>query len=265
MEIPVGSRYALDGLYYECKELISSSESAYYYSMLCESTGTNGNKHFGALSTVDYTQEGLKGELVELLIPAEDDEATEDLRDRYFSSLKSSAFGGNRQDYIEKTNSIDGVGGTVVVPVWNGGGTVKLIVIDSDYNVASEALIAKVQNEVDPTQDGSGLGFAPIGHKVTVTTATQVVINVATRIIFNEGYTWESVQADAVKAIEDYLLSMRKAWESGGLVVRVAQIENRLLNLDGVVDIADTTVNGGADNIVIASDELPVLGGIVNE
>lgn len=263
-EVPIGSRWSLNGLIYAVTVFISS-DGNYYYQLQCESAGTEGNKYFGELSSIDYANEGLAGELVELLIPAEDTEATEDLRSRYFSSLKSSAFGGNRQDYIEKTNSIDGVGGTVVVPVWNGGGTVKLIIIDSDYNVASGALIAKVQEEVDPTQSGSGEGFAPIGHKVTVTTATEVPINITTRITFNEGYSWERLQADAVSAIEEYLLSMRKVWEGGGLVVRVAQIENRLLNLDGVVDIADTTVNGGTDNIVIASDEVPVLGGIVNE
>lgn len=263
-EVPIGSRWSLNGLIYEVILFISSDES-YYYQLQCESTGTEGNKYFGELSSIDYASEGLAGEIVELLIPAEDTEATEDLRARYFSSLKSSAFGGNRQDYIEKTDSIDGVGGTVVVPVWNGGGTVKLIIINSDYNVASEALIAKVQEAVDPNQSGTGMGFAPIGHTVTVTTATEVPINITTRITFNEGYSWERLRADAISAIEEYLLSMRKAWESGGLVVRVAQIENRLLNLDGVVDIADTTVNGGTDNIVIASDEVPVLGGIVNE
>lgn len=263
-EVPIGSRWSLSGLFYTVITFISSDEN-FYYQLECESTGTEGNKYFGELSPVDYASEDLSGELVELLIPAEDNESTEDLRLRYFGSLKSSAFGGNRRDYIEKTDSLDGVGGTVVVPVWNGGGTVKLIIINSDFNVASDTLIAKVQEAVDPDQSGTGLGFAPIGHTVTVTTATEVPIGVSTRITFNEGYSWERIQADAISAVEDYFLSMRKAWEGGGLVVRVAHIENRLLNLDGVIDIADTTINGGVDNIVIAFDEIPVLGGIVNE
>jgi hypothetical protein len=33
---------------------------------------------------------------------------------------------------------------------------------------------------------------------------------------------------------------MRKNWEKGNLVVRISQIENRLLNLDGILDVADT-------------------------
>jgi uncharacterized phage protein gp47/JayE len=264
-EIPIGSRFSLNELNYTAIAFIESADSFFYYQMECESTGTQGNKYFGELSSIEYIAKDLEGELIELLIPAEDVEDTEALRARYFSSLKSSAFGGNKQDYKEKTNSLDGVGGTVVVPVWAGGGTVKLIIIDSDFNVASDTLISKVQGAVDPTQDGSGLGFAPIGHTVTVTTASAVPINITTRITFNEGYTWNSVKADAISAIEEYLLSMRKAWEEGGLVVRITQIENRLLNLDGIVDVADTTINGNVGNIIIASDEVPVFGGIVNE
>lgn len=264
MEIPIGSRFSLEELNYTAIAFIESADGSFYYQMECETTGTEGNKYFGALSSIEYIHKDLEGELTELLIPAEDEEGTEELRSRYFNSLQSSAFGGNKKDYKEKTNALDGVGGTIPVPVWAGGGTVKLIIIDSDYNKASDVLIAKVQEAMDPTKDGSGTGMAPIGHIVTVVTATEVPITVNTKIIFNEGYTWESVQAEAIRAVEEYLLSMRKVWEDEGLVVRVTQIENRLLNLEGVVDIADTTINGSTENIVIKSDELPVFGGITN-
>lgn len=268
MEVPKGSRFTNNAVNYVSGDYIGLEKidgvTYYYYQMTCETVGTEGNKYFSELTPITFIDKDLTGSLVELLIPAEDEEDTEDLRARYFSSLKSSAFGGNKQDYKEKTNSLDGVGGTVVVPVWNGGGSVKLIIIDSDYNKASDVLISKVQNTIDPTQDGSGMGLAPIGHIVTVVTAKEVPINVTTRITFNEGYSWDSVKHDVEQAIEDYLFSMRKAWEAGSLVVRVTQIENRLLNLTGVLDIADTTINGKVDTVVIANDEIPVFGGVTN-
>ena len=264
MEIPIGSRFSFDELNYIATEFIETVDGYSYYQMKCETEGTEGNKHFGELSSIEYIHKDLEGSLVELLIPAEDEEDTEDLRARYFNSLQSSAFGGNKQDYIEKTNSIAGVGGTVPVPVWAGGGTVKLIIIDSEFNKASEALVTKVQNEADPTKDGTGSGFAPIGHTVTVVTATEVPINITTKIVFNEGYSWDRVKADAENAIKDYLLSMRKVWQDGGLTVRIAQIESRLLNLDGILDVSDTTLNGGTDNIALSAEELPIFGGIVN-
>lgn len=271
MEIPIGSRFSLNDLNYIAKEFIEVSEDFYYYQMECEQVGTDGNKHFGEITPIEFINSDFEGFLVELLIPAEDEEDTEKLRARYFSSLKSSAFGGNKQDYIEKTHNIEGVsiGGVVPVPVWNGGGTVKLLIIDGEYNKASTLLISTVQNAVDPNIDGTGTGFAPIGHTVTVDTAKEVEIFISTSMVFTEGQSWDSVKAEAEQVIKDYLLSMRKVWENGNLVVRLSQVETRLLNLDAVLDISDTKIGRAVtqlsdENIIIASDELPVFGGITN-
>ena len=47
--------------------------------------------------------EGLEtASLTEILIPGEDDEDVETFRERYFSSFKNEAFGGNKADYINK-------------------------------------------------------------------------------------------------------------------------------------------------------------------
>ena len=265
MEIPLKSRFNLNELNYKAIAFIESADGFFYYQMECETAGTQGNKFFGELSSIEYIDKDLEGELIELLIPAEDDEETEAIRTRYFNSFKNEAFGGNKQDYIDKVTALEGVGGCVVIPVWAGGGTVKLIIIDSDYNIASDILVQTVQETIDPNPQGTGEGIAPIGHTVTVVSANEVPINVTCRLTFLEGFSWESVSVSAVEALNEYFLEMRKAWDKGNLVVRISQIENRLLNLNGVLDIADTTINGVADNLILAIDELPVFGGVVNE
>ena len=270
MEVPIGSRFNLNELNYKAIAFIESADGFYYYQMECETVGTQGNKFFGELSSIEYIHKDLKGELVELLIPAEDEEDTEALRKRYQASFSSNAFGGNKQDYREKTDALDGVGGTVVVPVWDGGGTVKLIIIDSEYNVASDVLVATVQETIDPDLQGTGAGIAPIGHKVTVVSAVEKPIEIYCRITFAVGYTWSQIEAKAIEAIKAYFLEIRKSWEraweneSGSLVVRISQIENRILNLEGVLDIADTTINGVEDNLLLKKDEIPVFGGVAN-
>ena len=40
----------------------------------------------------------------------------------------------------------------------------------------------------------------------------------------------------------------------------MSQIESRLLDLDGVLDAADTKLNGAAGNLTLADDEIPVRG-----
>lgn len=263
MEIPLGSRFNLDKLNYKATAFIENVEGFFYYQMECETTGTEGNKYFGELSSIEYINKDLEGELVELLIPAEDEEDTEALRKRYLNSFNSNPFGGNKQDYKEKTNALDGVGGTVVIPVWDGGGTVKLIIIDSNYNKASATLVKAVQEAIDPDPQGTGTGIAPIGHTVTVTTVRELEVKIVVRVTLNEGYTWSQIEPKAKEVLEEYFLEMRKAWENGNLVVRVSQIENRLLNLDGVLDVADTTLNGVAGNLPLEEDQLPILGEVV--
>ena len=225
-----------------------------------ETSGTEGNKYFGELSSIDYIHKDLEGSLVELLIPAEDEEDTEILRNRYLSSFASSPFGGNKQDYKDKTNSLDGVGGTVVIPVWNGGGTVKLIIIDSEYHVASVELVKAVQEAIDPDPQGTGTGIAPIGHTVTVVSAEAFAVDVSCNITLVEGYQLVTVKTKIKEALEAYFLDMRKAWENGGLVVRISQIENRILGVDGVLDVINTTANGSTENLVLEVDQLPIMG-----
>ena len=178
MEIPIGSRFSLNELNYVATTFIENVDGYFYYQMECESAGTEGNKYFGELSSIEYIDKDLNGSLTELLIPAEDDEDTEALRSRYLYSFESNAFGGNKQDYKDKVNAMDGVGGTVVVPVWNGGGTVKLIIIDSEYNIASDTLVNTVQEAIDPAPQGTGTGIAPIGHTVTVVSAVEKSIEI---------------------------------------------------------------------------------------
>ena len=60
------------------------------------------------------------------------------MRQRYFDSFDSKAYGGNVDDYLNKTNSLPGVGSTKVTPVWNGGGTVLLTILNSEYGKASD-------------------------------------------------------------------------------------------------------------------------------
>ena len=162
MEIPIGSRFNLNELNYVATAFMESADGYFYYQMECETEGTNGNKFFGELSSIEYIDKDLTGELTELLIPAEDEEDTEALRTRYLNSFDSNPFGGNKQDYVEKTDALDGVGGTVVIPVWNGGGTVKLIIINSDFGVASSTLVKAVQEAIDPDPQGTGSGIEQI-------------------------------------------------------------------------------------------------------
>lgn len=262
LELTIGSRFSLSELNYTVKSKIEDG----FYIVECETEGSIGNKYFGLLIPIDYI-DGLQSiELIELLIPGEDEESTESIRKRYFETFGSQAYGGNQKDYIQKTNAISGVGSTKVTPVWNGGGTVLLIILNSEFSKASSALIQKVQEEIDPTQDASGQGIAPIGHIVTVRTAEEIEININTSITFQEGYSFNGSKVAITDAIEAYLLEIRKAWaDENSSVVRISQIETRIMNITGVIDVTATSINGETSNLVLDGYSIPVLGVVTNE
>lgn len=300
-----GKRFNIGTLNFVALEKIADGE----YQMQCESPGIVGNQQLGTMIPIEYI-EGLEtAELTEVLIPGEDEEDTEDLRTRYFDSFNERAFGGNVQDYLEKTNAIPGVGSTKVTRVWNSdlrpaemipsaavqawyntiqptlsgevaawletvynaakdkklttGGTVLLTILNSDFGVASDTLIQTVQETIDPNEyAGEGYGVAPIGHVVNVESAKAREITVKTNITFDVGYGWSNLQSSINEVISNYLLELRKSWaDNPYLVVRISQIETRLLGITGIVDIADTKINGTSSNLTLDKYEVPMFGG----
>jgi uncharacterized phage protein gp47/JayE len=127
IDIPINSRFSLSNLNYIAIEKISLG----VFKMECETAGETGNQNLGILIPIEYIDGLTSATLTELLIPGENEEETEDLRQRYFDNFEPQAFGGNIADYKQKVNQLQGVGGVKVYRAWNGGGTVKLVIINS--------------------------------------------------------------------------------------------------------------------------------------
>jgi uncharacterized phage protein gp47/JayE len=179
-------------------------------------------------------------------------------------SLQAQAFGGNQANYKEAVLAIPGVGAVKVYPTWNGGGTVKLVILDGTYAVPSQTLIDTVQTAIDPeVNQGVGLGLAPIGHTVTVEGATSTDINITFTLTYQTGYDWSMVEQSVQNAIDAYFLEISKTWEdNANLIVRVSQIDSRMLDLTGILDISGTTINGSTANLELTDNSIPVRGTI---
>lgn len=297
--VPIGSRFSLDGLNY-----VVTDENV----VTCETAGVEGNKHFGDALPIDFIDGLETAKITSLLIPGEDDEDTEALRERYFGSFNIRAFGGNKADYIEKISAIAGVGGVKITRVWNAdirpaelvpsesvlawfesasgtlsedvrtwlaaiimaaksgkltaGGCVLATILNSEFNPASAALIERVKETLDPSESaGEGMGVIPIGHVVTVQSAEAVEVDVSANITFDEGYGWDNLQNTIDSAVSEYLLELRKSWQNASsLIVRISQIETRILGIKGVVDISDAALNGSPANLTLGAYEVPVFG-----
>lgn len=259
-DVPMGSRWGKEELVYIVTELVQDGA----YLLKCEQSGVIGNRYDGNLINIDAVENINSAILGEVMISGANEEQDDALRCRYFNSFEKEAFGGNIADYKEKVESIDGVGQVKVYPAWNGGGTVKLRLLDSDNNIPSSELLELVQTQVDPVQNsGEGLGIAPIGHSVTVESAGQVEVQLTTHLTY-KGSSWENVSSRVNQVIEDYFNELRANWSESDLVVRISQIESRILEIEGIIDIEGTQINGSDRNLYLSGEEVPVLVGVVN-
>lgn len=145
------------------------------------------------------------------------------------------------------------------------GGTVKLVIIDSTFSAPSDTLVQQVQTAIDPTRNaGEGMGLAPIGHVVKVFPVETQTLDLTFSLYYKRGWAWEDAAPYAEEAIRRYFRELAESWASqeSELVVRISQIESRLLNAAGILDVAHTTINGAAENCILPLDTIPVLGSV---
>ena len=231
------------------------------YKVQCETIGAKPNAYLGRLIPIEYV-EGLEvANLTELIIPGENEEDTEDFRARYIETLNSDAYGGNISDYKNKVKGIEGVGNVRVYPVWNGGGTVKLVINDSDYNVPTESLVEEVQTKIDPvTNGGKGYGIAPVGHVVSVFGVQETVIDIETELALESGYVLDDVIGQLENSYKAYIDSLRANWGNATTTIRISYLDNIALEISGILDVGNTKINGKNKNFTLDDDFTPKLG-----
>lgn len=271
MEIPLGDRFSSVGdnsMVYVVTEKIASGE----YLLTCQTEGTKGNHYLGILLPLGNYTDLMEATVNEITIPARDVETDDELRQRILSAQSDIAFGGNVADYIRFTTAIDGVGACQIYPVWAGGGTVLVVIVDNAYDSASETLIDKVQEAIDPRHE-EGRGVAPIGHTVTVKAPERLMVDVSFKLTPLHGFTVEQLKDTLTEAIENYFLSLRKKWGiiqedyTYQLWVFRSQLISVLMNVPGVANVQDLTLNGEEKDLFVQCDnskqELPYLGEVV--
>lgn len=244
------------------------------YIMQCNTVGSVGNSYIGRIVPNDYIEKLASAEITTLLYPGEEEESDDSLRERYLANLMKTAFGGNIAQYRQWAKEIPGIGGVQVYPVWAGGGTVKLSIIDTDYNSCSSEFCQTILEKFDPENSGGktglGLGIAPIGHKVAVSTPLPRTINVSGKITLLPGYKLETLMPDIKAALENYLLSLREAWENSddennySVTVYLGRINFTILTVKGVSSAYELKLNKTDTDIKLTEtsslQEIPVLG-----
>lgn len=180
-----------------------------------------------------------------------EEEPDDALRQRYFDKLQRPGKAGNKYHYEEWSKEVVGVGDVRVIPRFNGPLTMKVVIIDSNKQLASEELVDQVKEHIEEEM--------PFGvDELLVVSATGIPINISVDLTLADGYEESEVISFIKETINEYLQEI--AFKTS--FVSYAKIGSAILDSDGVIDYENLIVNAGTSNVPIANDELAILGGV---
>ena len=180
-----------------------------------------------------------------------DVESDADLWARYHERRTQTITSGNAGHYVMWAKEVSGVSYAVCVPLWNGNGTVKVIVGGADRGAVDEAIVAACAEHINAEK--------PIGATVTVVSAEEMPVPVTAAITLTDGCTLEQVRAELSADIGALFASLPFAQEQ---TVPFSRFLACLLGCSGVADYSSLTVNGASTSLPVAAGRVPVLGSV---
>ncbi len=242
--VDIGTRWGINGTSYAITALLSTN----VYSATCEQLGTIGNTYSGTLENIDNIS-GVTATLMDIITAGQDEETDDNLRARLYAYLQRPSTSGNAFNYKEWALLVPGVGDAKVFPLWNGNGTVKVLIVDSNMSI-DESLEPVVAAYIETVR--------PIGATVTIDSPTSQQIEVTANVVLDGTQVLADVQTAFTTALTAYLKDTVFNVPS----VSYARIGGLLLGTAGVQDYNTLLVNSGTANITIGAEQMPIIGTI---
>lgn len=249
INIEIGSRLGIDNLNYVIIEKISDG----IFKLQCETAGSAGNNPIGEMLPITYIQGLAKAIISDVLVAGTDEETDENLLERYQLKVREPTTSGNAYNYKKWALEISGVGDAKIFPLWNGNGTVKVVIIDGNKQPVIQDTIDRVKTHIEEMR--------PIGATVTVVSGISKPINVSASLILQDGYTIADVSIVLESNIRQYF--KETAFKTN--FISYAKIGLIILSVPGILDYQNLLLNNDTTNISIVADEVPNIGTITLE
>lgn len=260
--IPAGTEFSAPeyGVSFEVRQDGTITGGTATLEAQCTEFGSKGNVPAGVVTKLLSKLEGIESAVNnEPFTGGVDTEDDSNLRMRILFYIQNPHTSGNKNDYISWSTEVNGVGAVKVFALWNGPGTVKVSVLDSNGDPATPELLEDVKNHIDPG-DGDGSGVAPVGAVVTVTTATGKAVSVTANVELSAGKTIDGIKTAFTEQLRDYFRSIAYDEKTDG--VSAARVGFILMQVEGVVDYTDLMLNGSTSSITIGSEEVLQVGDV---
>ena len=254
--IPAGFRvYAGEKVFYTRVPAYIGQDGSVDVEVLSENEGLGTNA--GAFEVTSFTHlAGLESvENTEPITGGADIEDDESLRERTLLKMRYPGTSGNKYHYMHWAMEVDGVGRVKVFPLWEGPGTVKVSILDSNQKPAKEDLIEKVGYHIDHGGERDGEALAPIGAYLTVDTAKAKKIDIKGNVDLEVG-TSKSKDMIANELKEDLQAYIDSEISYKKNRLTVAKVIDLCYSIPGVSDIVSLTIDGATDSVEIGEEEV---------
>ncbi|MDP5273555.1 baseplate J/gp47 family protein [Chengkuizengella axinellae] len=184
-------------------------------------------------------------------------ETDQDLYKRYQIKVSNPITSNNITQFKLWALEVPNVSDAKVYPIWNGSGTVKVVILASDRKPPSDSLVQEVYEFIENKRG--------VGVTLTVEGAAEVTINVTVSLTLKAGANPEIVKETIKENITSYLANLAFT----DPIVRYTKIGDAILNAQDVIDyvnlelrIEDQDEIFISKNIEVADYQVAILGSI---
>lgn len=212
-----------------------------------EDVGSRYNRNIGTLFRPTFGN--LNISRIEAVTPIQggvDIETDDEFRERFEIFIQNDATSGNVAHYKQWALEVVGVGKVRVLPLWNGNGTVKVLVADANNQELPLSKVNEVYQYI--------LEKKPIGCELTVDSITPLLLDIVVTVNMTDGYFPAELQPTIIEDINEYIRT-----QATMDTLYYSKIYSIIGQNDLVEDIVDLTINGQKDDISLSSDSSPVL------
>lgn len=180
-----------------------------------------------------------------------DIETDEELKERFKYIIQNPRTSGNVNDYKAWALECDGVGKVKVYPLWNGNGTVKVLIIGNDNLPCSTDTINEVKAYIEEKR--------PIGATVTVVTPALVELAFDIIIKTDGDYSLDDVREQIQFTLNEYIDGLEEE------NVIYAKAFSAVGDLECVDDIISFKINDDVNNIIMDDYKIPIVKTVIVE
>ncbi|WP_313370099.1 baseplate J/gp47 family protein [Sedimentibacter sp.] len=250
--IPKGTVFlTADGLEFETSEPVIIMGGVANVLIHAIEVGEIYNVAAGAITQQIVSISGLTSFHNEAAVGGTNLESDKSLVERLYNYLRKPATSANVYHYEQWALEDNGVGGVKIIPLWNGPGTVKVLIVGPDKKPVDTEIVSNCSAHIESNR--------PIGADVTVISAEELEISIEATVTIDSRTTKKTVQ----EALKDRLASYLQSIAFSRYQIVYNRIAYMLLDIDGVIDYSTLTLNGGTENIIIGAEQIPVLGTVV--